>query len=54
MESPSHSFRFDRHGHRAKSGGSEVLMQVMRGLAAKIRKWLGLDSKPVGKLQGTA
>jgi hypothetical protein len=29
-------------------------MKVMRSLAAKIRRWLGLDRKPVGKPQGTA
>jgi hypothetical protein len=38
---------------RAKGGGSEVPMQVMRSLAAKIRKWLGLDKRPVGKPYGT-
>jgi hypothetical protein len=28
-------------------------MKVMRSLAAKFRRWLGLDRKPVGKPQGT-
>ena len=37
-----------------RAAESEVLMQVMRNLAAKIRKWLGLDRKPVGEPQGTA
>jgi hypothetical protein len=47
------SSRFDRHGHRARSGGNEVLMQVLNSLGSKIRKWLGLDRKPAGKLHGT-
>jgi hypothetical protein len=49
MATPEPSFRLDRLGQRAKSGGSEVLMRVMRSLGAKIRKWLGLDKKPVGE-----
>jgi hypothetical protein len=28
------------------------LMQVLRSLAGKIRKWLGLDKKPVGTPYG--
>jgi hypothetical protein len=28
-------------------------MQVLRSLASKIRKWLGLEKKPVGVPYGT-
>ena len=50
---PILSFRFDRRGHRAKGGESEVLMQVTRSLGAKIRKWLGLGKSPVKLPHGT-
>lgn len=44
---PSLSFRLDLTGHCAEGGGSEVLMQVMRSLSARIRKWLGrLGKRP--------
>jgi len=28
-------------------------MQIRSSVGSKIRKWLGLDKKPAGKLQGT-
>jgi hypothetical protein len=37
---PEPLFRVDLIGHCAEGGGSEVLMQVTRTLAARIRKWL--------------
>jgi hypothetical protein len=46
MGFPSFSFRFDRSGHRAKSGGSEALMQVVRSLPQ--------DSKVVGTRRASA
>ena len=47
---PSLSFRVDLTGHCAEGGGSEVLMQVMRSLSARIRKWLGLLGKKPAKV----
>ena len=38
---------------RARSGGNEVLVQVLCSLSRKLRKRLGLHKKPAGKLQGT-
>jgi len=38
---------------RARSGGNEVLMQVLSSFGRKLRKWLGLDKQPAGKLHGT-
>lgn len=42
---PSLSSRVDLTGHCAEGGGREVLMQVTRSLAARIRKWLGRFGK---------
>jgi hypothetical protein len=47
---PSLSFRVDLTGHCAEGGESEVLMQVTRSLAARIRKWLGALGRKPSKL----
>ena len=36
-----------------RAAEERVLMQVMRNLAAKIRKWLGLGKRPAGMPFGT-